>query len=109
MIIFKTSAASTPPSITTIHRTVIDGGVEASEVPVFHQGTAFVPQTGPAILERGEAIIPASRNPFNQTNNADNRQFNISLGDQSSQRLGLDQELLITQSLRNIAQFDASL
>lgn len=34
---------------------------------VFQQGTTFVPQTGLAIVHRGEAIIPAERNIFNRT------------------------------------------
>lgn len=31
---------------------------------VFQEGTPFVPQTGPAIVHRGEAVIPAESNPF---------------------------------------------
>lgn len=33
-------------------------------LPVFHNGTPFVPQTGLALLERGEAVIPRTFNPF---------------------------------------------
>lgn len=31
-------------------------------VPVFHKGTDFVEKTGPAILERGEKVIPKEQN-----------------------------------------------
>jgi len=29
-----------------------------------HKGTRFVPKTGPAVLQRGEAVIPKKANPF---------------------------------------------
>lgn len=32
-------------------------------LPVFHSGTNFVPQTGLALLEKGEAVIPRAYNP----------------------------------------------
>ena len=32
-------------------------------LPVFHTGTNFVPQTGLALLEKGEAVIPRAYNP----------------------------------------------
>lgn len=31
-------------------------------LPIYHSGTNFVPETGPAILQRGEAVIPANMN-----------------------------------------------
>jgi hypothetical protein len=31
-------------------------------MPVFHKGTSFVEKTGPAILERGEKVIPKEKN-----------------------------------------------
>lgn len=34
-------------------------------LPVYHKGTPAVPKTGPAILEKGEAVIPAKDNPMN--------------------------------------------
>jgi hypothetical protein len=34
-------------------------------LPVFHSGTNFVPQTGLALLERGESVTPANLNPYN--------------------------------------------
>lgn len=33
-------------------------------LPVFHEGTSFVPKTGFALLEKGEAVIPAAYNPM---------------------------------------------
>ena len=30
-----------------------------SDAPKYHKGTMFVPKTGPAIVKRGETIIPA--------------------------------------------------
>ncbi|WP_375568797.1 hypothetical protein ABWH92_12410 [Ahrensia marina] len=33
-----------------------------TSLPVYHSGTNFVPETGPAILQRGEAVIPANMN-----------------------------------------------
>lgn len=32
----------------------------------YEQGTPFVPQTGPALLHKGEAVIPAAYNPFSK-------------------------------------------
>ena len=31
-------------------------------IPVYHSGTPFVPETGPAILQRGERVVPANQN-----------------------------------------------
>ena len=33
------------------------------QLPGYERGTSYVPQTGPAILHRGEAVIPAAQNP----------------------------------------------
>lgn len=33
-------------------------------VPIFHEGTDYVPRTGWALLQEGEAVIPAKHNPF---------------------------------------------
>lgn len=33
-------------------------------VPIFHEGTDYVPRTGWALLQEGEAVIPARHNPF---------------------------------------------
>ena len=33
--------------------------------PIFHNGTTYVPETGFALLQQGEAVIPAAFNPFN--------------------------------------------
>ncbi len=38
---------------------------EGNEVPKYHKGIASVPKTGPAILKKGEAVIPAESNPMN--------------------------------------------
>lgn len=62
-------------TVTTIHRDVysesnhgyFDYGGE------FHSGTPFVPRTGMYLLERGEAVIPASQNDHRHY---DNRQIN---------------------------------
>lgn len=59
-------------TITTIHKTEFEGAT--SSLPVFHNGIASVPKTGPAIVERGEMIIPANQNPFNANNSFDQRQ-----------------------------------
>ncbi len=32
--------------------------------PIFHDGTDYVPRTGWALLQEGEAVIPAKHNPF---------------------------------------------
>ncbi|WP_057199570.1 phage tail length tape measure family protein [Acidovorax sp. Root217] len=32
--------------------------------PIFHDGTTFVPETGYALLQRGEAVFPTAHNPF---------------------------------------------
>lgn len=32
----------------------------------YQTGTPFVPQTGPAMLHRGEQVVPAGQNPMNQ-------------------------------------------
>ena len=37
------------------------GGFNLGELPVFQLGTSYVPRTGPAIVHRGEEIIPANR------------------------------------------------
>jgi hypothetical protein len=34
------------------------------QVPRYATGTPYVPQTGPAILHQGEAVLPAQQNPF---------------------------------------------
>lgn len=34
----------------------------------YHKGTSYVPKTGPAILKKGEAVIPAEKNPMNTVN-----------------------------------------
>lgn len=33
-------------------------------LPIFHGGTPYVPRTGFAVLEQGEAVIPRAFNPF---------------------------------------------
>ena len=47
------------------------GGGLFTSIFSFQGGTSFVPQTGLALLHKGEAVIPAERNPFvtNTTNN----------------------------------------
>lgn len=48
---------------------VAPGSLEAiareMNLPVFHSGTSYVPETGFALLQQGEAGIPAAFNPFN--------------------------------------------
>lgn len=36
----------------------------AMGLPVFHEGTPYVPRTGFAVLQQGEAVIPRAFNPF---------------------------------------------
>lgn len=40
------------------------GGDDEDWWGIFQEGTPFVPETGPAIVHRGEAIFPAEANPF---------------------------------------------
>ncbi len=35
---------------------------EGNELPKYHKGTSYVPKTGPAMLEKGEAVIPKEKN-----------------------------------------------
>jgi hypothetical protein len=35
---------------------------EGNVIPKYHKGTSYVPKTGPAILEKGEAVIPKDKN-----------------------------------------------
>lgn len=37
---------------------------KANGLPIFHQGTNYVPRTGFALLEQGEQVIPRANNPF---------------------------------------------
>lgn len=37
-------------------------------LPTYHKGVASVPKTGPAVLKKGEAVIPAEHNPMNPDN-----------------------------------------
>ncbi len=37
-------------------------------MPTYHKGVASVPKTGPAVLKKGEAVIPAEHNPMNPEN-----------------------------------------
>lgn len=37
-------------------------------MPTYHKGVTSVPKTGPAIVKKGEAIIPAEHNPMNPEN-----------------------------------------
>jgi hypothetical protein len=39
-----------------------DVGPERNRMPMFHDGTSYVPHTGPALLEKGEAVIPKEEN-----------------------------------------------
>lgn len=41
------------------------GGSVYNPYPGYETGTTYVPQTGPAILHEGEAVVPADQNPFN--------------------------------------------
>jgi hypothetical protein len=38
---------------------------DGTPAPKYHKGVAVVPKTGPAILKKGEAVIPAEKNPMN--------------------------------------------
>ena len=37
---------------------------KANGLPIFHQGTNYVPRTGFALLEQGEQVVPRAYNPF---------------------------------------------
>jgi hypothetical protein len=61
----------------------LEGTVTPSlSVPVFHRGTLSVPKTGLAQVERGELILSAEQNPFNDNRRQINN-FNIQ-GDEVS-------------------------
>ncbi len=56
-----------PRNITTIHtirRNYTGGGLLGS----FQSGTDYVPQTGPYLLHKGEAVVPANKNISNSVN-----------------------------------------
>ena len=37
--------------------------VKQNGLPIFHQGTNYVPRTGLALLQEGEAVVPRTYNP----------------------------------------------
>jgi len=41
--------------------------LQSPALPSYEVGTPYVPQTGPAILHKGEAVVPANQNPANTT------------------------------------------
>jgi len=41
---------------------------KGSDGEVLHSGTPMIPRTGYALLEKGEAVVPASENPWNPAN-----------------------------------------
>lgn len=41
--------------------------IPAGDIPVFQSGTSFVPNTGLAMLHRGEAVVPAGQNIYNHS------------------------------------------
>ena len=41
------------------------------KAPVYHDGVDSVPETGPAILEKGEKVVPKEENPDNPDNEPD--------------------------------------
>ena len=62
------------------------GQITAVPVPRFQKGTLSVPQSGLAHVTRGELIVPAEQNPFND-NRTFNNTFNAGSGeDEFSQR-----------------------
>jgi len=74
------SAPSTPstpyvPNTVTINPsggTTINlpgGGTITSGTPSYKVGTPYVPETSLAVVHKGEAIIPASQNTYDQSNN----------------------------------------
>ncbi len=44
------------------------GSYGSDSYPQYATGTAYVPETGPAIVHQGEAIVPAAQNPANPAN-----------------------------------------
>jgi len=65
------------------------GQITSFDVPVRHQGVLSAPKTELSLIEKGELIVPAAQNPFN-----DNRTFNntFNMGqqeDEFSQRQSL--------------------
>jgi len=64
-------AKATPaPTSTVGNDYVVAQPVSGSEesIPFYEEGTPSVPQTGPAIVHKGEKIIPAEQNPDNPDN-----------------------------------------
>ena len=43
----------------------------SSGLKKYHKGVASVPETGPAILKKGEKVVPAEKNPDNPDNKGD--------------------------------------
>jgi hypothetical protein len=62
-------------TVTTLHKDIYGESNQGytGYGGVLHSGTPFVPQTGMYLLERGEAVIPASQNDHRHF---DNRQIN---------------------------------
>jgi hypothetical protein len=58
----KTTSTTTNPAINPLFAGT-GGGSFVSFLPKYQEGTDFVPETGPAILHEGEAVIPADQNP----------------------------------------------
>lgn len=96
-------------TITTIHKTEFEATTSAASLPVFHGGTDFVPETGPAIVQRGERIIPASENRQQSNDNRqDNRRFTANFYD-TLPGSRVEREFEMEQMFQNMQRFDASL
>lgn len=68
-------------------------------LPQFQSGTSFVPETGPAIVHKGETIIPAEQEPGNVVNN-----FNIT-GDNPEEIARAIDRIMTTRAKNNRSQF----
>lgn len=80
---------------------VLRGGTGA--LPSYDVGTAFVPSTGPAVIHRGEAILPASVSDFA-------RRSGLSIGpNQGNADVVAELRALRTETARGHARLDARL
>lgn len=57
----------------TLASTVGIKGSTMKEMPSYKEGTASVPKTGPAMLHKGEAVIPKEKNPYSAITEGDKK------------------------------------
>lgn len=50
---------------------------QEGNIPLYKQGTPYIPDDQVALLHQGEAVIPAQENPFNKYNNSRNNTLQV--------------------------------